>query len=81
MHWSIESPAPQAPGVCGDLAEINSFLVQSFFETLQYCGERRKFTSVSQSVSRSVGRSVGQSVSQSVSQYAAFIRSVYSPYM
>ena len=20
MHWSIEIPAPQAPGVCGDLA-------------------------------------------------------------
>ena len=31
-----------------------SFLVQSFFETLQYCDEWRKFTSVSQSVSESV---------------------------
>ena len=28
------------------------FLVQSFFETLQYCDEWRKFTSVSQSVSQ-----------------------------
>ena len=30
------------------------FLVQSFKETLQYCDEWRKFTSVSQSVSHSV---------------------------
>ena len=34
--------------------EISPFLVQSFFETLQYCDEWRKFTSVSQSVSESV---------------------------
>ena len=37
------------------------FLVQSFFETLQYCDEWRKFTSVSQSVSESVSQSVSQS--------------------
>ena len=30
------------------------FLVQSFFETVHYCDEWRKFTSVSQSVSHSV---------------------------
>ena len=33
------------------------FLVQSFKETLQYCDERRKFTSVSHSVSQSVNQS------------------------
>ena len=38
------------------------FLVQSFFETLQYCDEWRKFTSVSQSVSQSVSESVSHSV-------------------
>ena len=55
------------------------FLVQSFFETSQYCDQWRKFTSVSQLVSRSVGQSAsrpigqagrragGQSVSRSVS--------------
>ena len=32
------------------------FLVQSFFETLQYCDEWRKFTSVSQSDSQSVSQ-------------------------
>ena len=37
------------------------FLVQSFFETLQYCDEWRKFTSVSQSVTQSVSQSVSQS--------------------
>ena len=42
------------------------FLVQSFFETLQYCDEWRKFTSVSQSVRQSVSQSVRQSVSHSV---------------
>ena len=31
---------------------LESFLVQSFKETLQYCDEWRKFTSVSQSVSQ-----------------------------
>ena len=36
------------------LAITCSFLVQSFKETLQYCDEWRKFTSVSQSVSHSV---------------------------
>ena len=35
-----------------------SFLVQSFKETLQYCDEWRKFTSVSQTVSQSVSHSV-----------------------
>ena len=35
-------------------AKVIPFLVQSFFETLQYCDEWRKFTSVSQSVSESV---------------------------
>ena len=39
-----------------------SFLVQSFKETLQYCDEWRKFTSVSQSVSESVSQSVSHSV-------------------
>ena len=34
------------------------FLVQSFKETLQYCDEWRKFTSVSQSVSESFSHSV-----------------------
>ena len=34
------------------------FLVQSFKETLQYCDEWRKFTSVSQSVSQAVSQSV-----------------------
>ena len=38
-----------------------SFLVQSLFETLQYCDEWRKFTSVSQSVCQSVSQSVSQS--------------------
>ena len=33
---------------------MHSFLVQSFKETLQYCDEWRKFTSVSQSDSQSV---------------------------
>ena len=33
-----------------------SFLVQSFKETLQYCDEWRKFTSVSESVSQSVSQ-------------------------
>ena len=36
----------------------DSFLVQSFKETLQYCDEWRKFTSVSDSVSQSVSQSV-----------------------
>ena len=35
-----------------------AFLVQSFKETLQYCDEWRKFTSVSQSVSQAVSHSV-----------------------
>ena len=34
------------------LVVLLSFLVQSFFETLQYCDEWRKFTSVSQSISQ-----------------------------
>ncbi len=33
-----------------DLRRSSHFLVQSFFETLQYCDEWRKFTSVSHSV-------------------------------
>ena len=36
----------------------SSFLVQNFKETLQYCDEWRKFTSVSESVSESVSQSV-----------------------
>ena len=40
------------------LTEHLLFLVQSFFETLQYCDEWRKFTSVSQSVTQSVSHSV-----------------------
>ena len=47
---------------CFHILRILSFLVQSFFETLQYCDEWRKFTSVSQSVSQSVSESVSQSV-------------------
>ena len=38
------------------------FLVQSFFETLQYCDEWRKFTSVSDSVSHSVNSGGGGGV-------------------
>ena len=38
------------------------FLVQSFKETLQYCDERRKFTSVSHSVSQSASQSISHSV-------------------
>ena len=41
-----------------DLIKLPSFLVQSFKETLQYCDEWRKFTSVSDSVSQSVSQSV-----------------------
>ena len=37
--------------------QTSSFLVQSFKETLQYCDEWRKFTSVSQSDSQSVSES------------------------
>ena len=27
MHWSIESPVPQAPGACGDLAQDEQLFV------------------------------------------------------
>ena len=49
------------PGVRGEGATPllpSPFLVQSFKETLQYCDEWRKFTSVSQSVSQTFSHSV-----------------------
>ncbi len=46
------------------------FLVQSFFETLHYCDEWRKFTSVIQSFSHSVIHSVNSGgVSQILPMY------------
>ena len=39
--------------LCLPISRVFSFLVQSFKETLQYCDEWRKFTSVIQSVIQS----------------------------
>ena len=41
--------------------DVEHTIFSAKFQTLQYCDEWRKFTSVSESVSESVGESVSQS--------------------